>query len=61
MWPPGTYRSRMLHRSTIADIVAGLLLAGAGCGVGIALIFGASWWWLLVMAAAVLLWAIITA
>ena len=59
LWPPGSYRPRMLHPSTSVDIVTGLLLVSATCVTGIALISGASWWWLLLGGAAIVSWLII--
>ena len=59
MWPPGSYRSRMLWPSTTADIVRGVFLVAATCGTGVALIRGASWWWLLVAGTAIVVWAMI--
>ena len=61
LWPPGTYRGRMLHPSTGAEIVAGCLLVATTSVTGIALISGASLWWVLVGAVGILFWAIITA
>ena len=61
LWPPGTYRGRMLHPSTGAEIVAGCLLVASTSATGIALISGAPLWWVLVGAAGILFWAIITA
>jgi len=60
-WPPGTYRPRMMHPSTGAEISAGSLIVAATSTTGIALLTGASLWWALVGAAGILLWAIITA
>lgn len=59
MWPPGSYRPRMLWPSTRADIVRGAFLVAANCVTGIALIRGASWWWLLVAVIAIVAWALI--
>ena len=58
MWPPGSYRPRMLWPSTRADIVRGVFLVAATCGTGVSLISGASWWWLLVAGIAIVVWAI---
>jgi hypothetical protein len=57
-WPPGTYRPKMLHPSTIGDLLFGVLLAVTSAATGIALILGASWWWLLVGAIVVILGAV---
>lgn len=61
LWPPGTYRPRMVHPSTGAEIVTGLILVAATSVTGIALISGGSWLWLFVVGGGAFLWAIITA
>ncbi len=46
-FPIGTYRRGYWHPSTWNDVCIGVLNVVILCGVGIALVLGASWWWIL--------------
>ena len=46
--PPGTNRRLFARPSTWFDIANGIILVFLFCGVGIALVLGASWWSLLI-------------
>ena len=61
LWPPGTYRPRMTHPSTVAEIIGGLILVAATSVTGVVLISGDSLLWLFLVLAGGLLWALITA
>ena len=61
LWPPWSYRGRMMHPSTGAEIAAGLILVAATSATGIMLISGGSLLWLWIVGAGAIIWALITA
>mgnify|MGYP001065133506 CR=1 FL=1 len=61
LWPPGVYRPYMTRPSTVAEVIAGLILVAAASATGVILISGGTWLWVFLVVGGGLVWALITA